>query len=179
MQALIENLVKLQTIELNRARLNQEMRALPAEIARAEAALAAAERQSADASAALSREDSLRTRLEREIDAHRQKGARFRVQLDSVTTPAQAAAIEHEIQFATAEVERLENDEYASLERSEAQEAALAQARADVERLAAEAEAVRANVAARKQEARRRVGRSRRGPRSRPRSSRCRLAGAI
>jgi len=30
MQALIENLVKLQAIELNRARLNQQMRALPA-----------------------------------------------------------------------------------------------------------------------------------------------------
>jgi hypothetical protein len=151
MQALIENLVKLQAIELNRSRLNQEMRALPAEIAQAEAALAAAERQSADASAALGREDSLRTRHEREIEVHRQKAARFRVQLDSVTTPAQAAAIEHEIQFATAEVERLENDEYASLERSEAQESVLAEARADVERLAAEAETVRAAVAARKQ----------------------------
>ncbi len=53
MNALIENLVKLQAIELNRARLNQEMRALPAEIAQATAALAAAERQSADLSAAL------------------------------------------------------------------------------------------------------------------------------
>ena len=53
MQALIENLVKLQSIELSRARLNQEMRALPSEIAQAEAALAAAQRQSADLSAAL------------------------------------------------------------------------------------------------------------------------------
>jgi hypothetical protein len=151
MQPLIENLVKLQTIELSRTRLNQELRALPAEIAKAEAALAAAERQSAGASAALSREDSLRNRLEREIDAHRQKAARFRVQLDSVTTPAQAAAIEHEIQFATTEVERLENDEYASLERSETHEAELAQARAQVERLAAEVDAIRAGITSRKQ----------------------------
>ncbi len=151
MQALIENLVKLQAVELNRARLNQEMRALPAEIVQAEAALAAAERESSDASAALNREDSLRTRLEREIDAHRQKAARFRVQLDSITTGAQAAAFEHEIKFATSEADRLENDEYASLERSEAQEAALAQARAQVERLAAEVDAVRAGVASRKQ----------------------------
>ena len=72
MQALIENLVKLQAIELNRARLNQQMRALPAEIAQATTALAAAQRQSADLSAALAREDSMRTRLERDIDAHRQ-----------------------------------------------------------------------------------------------------------
>jgi predicted nucleic acid-binding Zn-ribbon protein len=152
MQALIENLVKLQSIELSRARLNQEMRALPAEIAQAEAAFAAAQRQSADLSAALGREDSLRTRLDREIATHRQKTARFRVQLDSVTTPEQAAAIEHEVQFATTEADRLESDEYASLERTEAHEAALSQSRALVEQLAAEVESVRARVAARQQE---------------------------
>jgi uncharacterized protein len=152
MQALIENLVKLQTIELDRASLNHELRALPAEIAQAEAALAAAERQSAEASAGLDREESLRTRLEREIDAHRQKAARFRAQIDSVTTPAQAAAIEHEIQFESTEADRLENEEYASLERTEAQEAALAQSRAKVELLAAERDGVRTRVAARQQE---------------------------
>jgi uncharacterized protein len=151
MQALIENLVKLQAIELNRARLNQQMRALPAEIAQATAALAAAQRQSADLSAALAREDSTRTRLERDIDAHRQKAARFRVQVDSVTTPEQAAAIEHEIQFATSEGDRLEADEYASLERTEAHEAALAETRAQVEQLAAGVDAVRTSVAARQQ----------------------------
>ena len=178
MQALIENLVKLQAIELNRARLNQQMRALPAEIAQAEAAFASAERQSADLSAALGREDSLRTRLDREIDAQRKKAARFRIQVDSITTPEQAAAIEHEIQFATAEADRLESDEYASLERTEAQEAVLSQARAQVEQLAAEVEAVRSSVAARQQEL---------PPdwppwtraRSRPRGNRSRMAGAV
>ncbi|MGD0154934.1 MAG: C4-type zinc ribbon domain-containing protein [Terracidiphilus sp.] len=152
MQVLIENLVKLQTIDLNRARLNQEIRGLPAEIARAEAALAASERQSAEISAALSREDSLRTRLEREVEAHRQKASHFRVQRDSVTTTEQAAAIEHEIQFAASEAERLENEEYASLERTETQEVALAAARAQVERLAAEGEVVRVSVGARQKE---------------------------
>ena len=152
MQALIENLVKLQAIELNRARLNQQMRALPAEIAQAAATLAAAQQQSAELSAALAREESMRTRLERDIDAHRQKAARFRVQVDSVTTPEQAAAIEHEIQFATAEADRLEVDEYASLERTEAHETALAETRARVEQLAAEVDVVRTSVAARQKE---------------------------
>ncbi len=152
MQTLIENLVKLQTIELDRARLKQEMRALPSEITQAEAALAAAERQSAEVSAVLSKEDSLRSRLERDIDAHRQKTARFRVQLDSVTTPEQAAAMEHEIQFESGEGDRLENEEYASLERTEAQETALAQSRAKVELLAAELEGVRTRIAVRQQE---------------------------
>jgi hypothetical protein len=152
MQPHIENLVKLQAVDLERARLTLALRALPVEIAQAKAALAAAERQSAVASDLLNREESLRTRLEREIAAHRQKAARFRTQLDSVKTPAQADAIEHEIRFEAAEADRLENDEFASLERSEAQEAALAAARAQVESLAAALEKIRARVALRQQE---------------------------
>jgi hypothetical protein len=152
MQALIENLVKLQAIELERGRRIQDLRALPAEIAKAQAELAAMERKSADVSAALSREDSLRTKLDREIDAHRKKAARFREQLDSVNTPEQAAAIEHEINFETAEADRQENEEYASLERTEAHEAALAQTRAQVESLSEVLEGVRARAAARQKQ---------------------------
>ena len=148
----IENLVKLQQIELERTRLSQQSRALPSEIATAEAALVAAESRSADASAILSREESLRNRLEREIAGHRQKAARFRTQLDSVKTPAQAEAIEHEIHFAASEADRLETEEIGSLERSEAQEAVLAASRAQVESLAASLETVRSSVARRQQE---------------------------
>ena len=152
MQAHIENLVKLQAVDLERARLTLAVRALPAEIIQAKTALADAERQSAEASDALNREESLRTRLEREIAGHRQKAARFKIQLDSVTTPAQAEAIEHEIRFVSSEADRLENEEFASLERSEAQEAALAAARAQVESFAAALDKTRARVALRQQE---------------------------
>lgn len=152
MEAVVEQLVRLQSLDLDRARLNQELKALPAEIAQAQARLTAAESHSAEVSAALSREETLRTRLERETAAHRQKAAKFRSQHDSVTTTEQAAAVEHEIQFETAEAERLESEEYASLERTEAQEAELAQARAQVEQLAAELEGVHARVAMRQQE---------------------------
>jgi uncharacterized protein len=152
MHALVENLAKLQAIELDRARLAEETRSLPAEVTQAQAALAAAERQSADASDALSREETLRNRLEREIEAHRQKAARFRAQLDSVKTAAQAEAVEHEIQFATAEMQRLEDEEFASLERTENQEEALAKSRAQVEFLAAALDKTRERVAVRQQE---------------------------
>jgi predicted nucleic acid-binding Zn-ribbon protein len=144
----IEHLVKLQTVELELSRLAQLARALPAEINQAESALAAMQAKTAAASDALNREDSLRTRLEREVAGHRQKAARYKAQQDSVTTPAQAAAIEHEVQFAQAEIDRLDNEEFASLERSEAQEAALATARAQVEELAATLEKTRERVAA-------------------------------
>jgi hypothetical protein len=152
MQELIENLVKLQSIELDRARLRQDLRALPSEVAKAHAELTAAERKSADLSAALNREDALRTKLEREIDTFRKKVARFREQLDSVNTSEQAVAIEHEIQFSGGEADRLESEEYTSLERTEAQEASLAHARAEVESFSEALEGVRGRVAARQQE---------------------------
>jgi hypothetical protein len=152
MQEQIENLVKLQAVELERTRLTQAVRALPAEITQAEAALATAERQAAEVSDALSREDSLRTRLDREIGAHRKKAAHYRAQQDSITTPAQAAAMEHEVGFAEAEAERMENEEFASLERSEAQESALAVIRARIELLASALDKTRARVALRQAE---------------------------
>jgi hypothetical protein len=127
-------------------------RSLPAELAQAEATLAAAQRQAAAASDALSREDSLRTRLERETDGHRQKAARFRTQLDSVKTPAQAEAIEHEVRFAEQEVERLDNEEFASMDRTEALEASMAVARAEVEQSAVALERSRERVAERQKE---------------------------
>jgi hypothetical protein len=152
MQAHIEKLVKLQSVDLERARLNTALRALPSEIAQAEAALAAAELQAAEASGALSREESLRMRLDREIAGHRQKTARFRTQLDVVKTPEQAEAIEHEIRFASGEAERLEEEEFSSLERTEAQEAALGAARGEVERLAGALDKTRSRSALRQQE---------------------------
>jgi hypothetical protein len=152
MQAHIENLVNLQSVELERARTAQAVKALPLEIAQAQAALTAAQRDAATASDALSREETLRTRLEREITGHRQKAARLRIQLDSVTTPAQAEAIEHEVGFAEKEIDRIEAEEFTSLERTEAQEVILAAARAQVEVLAGALDKTKERVAVRQQE---------------------------
>lgn len=147
MQEQIENLVKLQTVETERGRLIQLSRTLPAQIAEAQSALDAMQKQSAAASDALNREESLRNKLDREVEQHRQKATRYKAQQDSVTTTAQAAAIEHELHFANSEIERLENEEFASLERTEAQEAALASARKQVEELAATLDKTREYVA--------------------------------
>lgn len=152
MQAHIENLVKLQEADLERARLTLAARSLPVELAQAQATLTAAERQAADISSSISHEESLRNRLEREIAAHRQKTTRFRTQLDAVKTPEQAEAIEHEIRFAESEASRLENEEFTSLEHSEALEIALAAARTEVESAAAILDKSRARIAVRQQE---------------------------
>lgn len=152
MHADIEHLAKLQAVELERSRLVVSGRALPTEIKNAESALAVAQQKSAAASDALAREESLRTRLEREIAGHRQKATRYKAQQDSVTTTAQAAAIEHEVGFAESEIDRLENDELASLERTDAQEAALAAARGQVQEMAETLEKTKAWVAQKQQE---------------------------
>jgi predicted nucleic acid-binding Zn-ribbon protein len=60
--------------------------------------------------------------------------------------------MQHEISFAVAEADRLENEEFASLERSEALEPELAAARARVESLSAALDTTRARIALRRQE---------------------------
>ncbi|MGA2888609.1 MAG: C4-type zinc ribbon domain-containing protein [Terracidiphilus sp.] len=152
MESQIETLVKLQAVELERSRLTKAASALPAEIAQAQAELAAAERQAAEAAAALRREESLRAGLDRDIDAHRKKAARYRAQQDTMTTPEQVGAIEHELHFAETEAERLEAEDFASLERTEAHEAALTAARAQVESFAAALDKTRARIALRQAE---------------------------
>ena len=151
MNPLVEKLVKLQFVELERARVAQSARALPAEVAQAEAALNKAQADAAASSDALAREETIRTRLERDIAQHRQRAQRLRTQRDSVTTPAQAEALEHELTFAESEIERLENEELSSMERTDKHEATLAQARAHVEIMAGALDKTRERVAERQQ----------------------------
>jgi hypothetical protein len=147
MLELIENLVKLQAVELERTRVRLAARALPAEIAQAKATLAAAESEVAKATAALSSEETLRTRLDREVDALRKKVAHLRAQQDSLTTTEQANAAENELRFAEAEIARLDSEEFVSLERTETQQAALAAARSQVELLAVALDNTHARIA--------------------------------
>lgn len=152
MRTEIETLVTLQAVELERAALAKAARELPQQIAQTEAELAQAQAAVSDASGALIREEQLRTRLEREIAQHRQKAARLRQQQDTVTTTAQAQALEHETGFADQEAARLEDEELASMERTETQEAALAEARKRVEIAALAVEKTHERVSGRQKE---------------------------
>ena len=152
MHPYIQNLAKLQDLDLRRQELARFAQGLPAELAHAETVLRSAQEKVTQASDALSREETLRTRMERDAEQHRKKAAHFRAQQDSVKTPAQAQAIDHELQFAEQEIKRLEDEEYASLERSEVQESSLAAARTEVEEMAGALEETRERVAVRRQE---------------------------
>lgn len=148
----IELLIQLQTVEQERLRLQQQMDKLPTEVATAQAALTKAEKRVAAAESAIATEEKLRREFDDEIETHRLKVERFRLQLDAVKTPAQAAAVEHEITFSTSEADRLENEGFASLERSELQEAERTTARAQQAELSANLATIRKSVEGRKVE---------------------------
>jgi predicted nucleic acid-binding Zn-ribbon protein len=121
-------LVRLQAIDLERTRLTAALRGLPNDIAIAENQLKAARKRVTDAEAGLKREELTRSRLELEADSLRTKAARHRKQMDDARTSEQAAALEHEIGFAESTIQKLEDDQLASMEASELLEAERAEA---------------------------------------------------
>jgi hypothetical protein len=119
---------------------------LPVEVAAADNLLKAAQKQLADAQAGIKREELLRASEELEIASHKAKTARLKTQLDSAQNAAQTDALTHGIAFAQAEIARLEDQEFASLERTEALEADLAKARVLAAKLTETVGLIRARV---------------------------------
>jgi len=114
-----KRLVRLQAVELERARLTAALKALPGEIVAADGQLKAAQKRIAEADAELKREELSRASLELEVATLKAKAKRHRGQLDEAQNAAQASALEHEIGFAEAEVQRLEDNELTSMENTE------------------------------------------------------------
>ena len=138
MNALAEEtrqLARLQAIELERTRLTAALRSLPSDIAIAENQLKTARKRITDADAGLKREELTRSKLELDAESLRVKAARHRKQLDEARTAEQAAALEHEIGFAESSIQKLEDDELASMESSELLDAERAEAGALAEKL--------------------------------------------
>jgi predicted nucleic acid-binding Zn-ribbon protein len=115
--------VRLQAVELERTRLTAAVKALPGELAAAETQLKSAQKRVTDADAALKREELSRGSLQLEVASLRTKLVRFRAQLDAAQNSSQAQALEHQIGFANGEIQRLEDNELASMENTEVLEA--------------------------------------------------------
>src|SRR5215469_3184646 len=120
----LEKLIVLQGLDLEAARLREEMASFPKRVADLAASVDAARGQLSSTGEKLTKEEALRRKLELEVKDHQQKAARLRKQMDVVTTTAQANALEHEIAFAQSEITRLEDEELESMERTEQLEAA-------------------------------------------------------
>jgi uncharacterized protein len=137
----LEKLIGLQAHDVEAKRLRDEMIALPKHVTSLEAKAKATEGQRAVIIDLMAKEDALRRRQESDVKDHQAKIARVRKQMDMATTTVQVTAFEHEIAFAQAEINKLEDAEIESMERSEGLEAqkrladeALADATATLER---------------------------------------------
>jgi predicted nucleic acid-binding Zn-ribbon protein len=137
MNADLDQLVLLQAIDLELKHLRAVLAEAPKRVAAAEAARAKAAQALAAAQKALATEETLRRRQESDIADRRQKIARLRKQMDAATSAAQIAALEHEISFAEQAIQKLEDEELESLERSEKAEAEKTSAQALLERTSA------------------------------------------
>jgi predicted nucleic acid-binding Zn-ribbon protein len=137
----LEKLILLQAHDVEAKRLRDEMVALPKHVASLETKAKAIEGQRAVIIGLIAKEEALRRRQESDVKDHQAKSARVRKQMDMATTTVQVTAFEHEIAFAQAEINKLEDAEIESMERSEGLEAqknladeALADATATLER---------------------------------------------
>lgn len=143
----LEHLIVLQAQDLDLARLRSELEEGPRRVRQAETALAAAQKNVDAARSALGAEEKLRRDEEREIASQRTKLERLRRSLDAATSAAQVGAFEHEIGFAQAAIARLEDEEFASLERTEALEAELKDREATLKHSTEQVEAERSRAA--------------------------------
>lgn len=118
----LEHLIVLQAQDLDLSHLRSQIADAPRRVAAAEAALQAADKALAAVRSSLAAEEKLRRGQDIEIASARTKLDRVRRSLDTATSAAQVTAFEHEIKFTEAAIAKLDDEAFASLERTEALE---------------------------------------------------------
>lgn len=111
--------MRLQTIDQETAQLRGEIAALPKRLATLETRLAAEKSAVEQAQKTLKDEEALRRRLESDLKDQQQKIVKLRDQMSGVKTNEQYRAFQHEIEFAQAEIRKIEDRELESMEKSE------------------------------------------------------------
>ena len=124
MNADLEHLIILQAQDLELRRLRAELADAPVRVTAAQTARAKAEVALADANKSLAKEETLRRSQELDVKDRHGKISRLRKQMETATSAAQIAALEHEIAFAEQAISALEDEELLSLERTDQLEAA-------------------------------------------------------
>lgn len=116
-------LMTLQEYDLEAKRLRDEMTALPKVVAQLDVKAKATVGQRAVVLELLAQEEAQRRRQESDVKDHQAKIAKIRKQLDLATDTKQVTAFEHEIAFAKTAIDKLEDAELESMERTEGLEA--------------------------------------------------------
>jgi len=143
----LAKLVVLQEFDIEAKRLRDHIAALPRQVATLELKLAATQGQRSVVVELIAKEDALRRRLESDIADQRLKLTRTQKKIDAATSTIQVTALEHETAFARAEINRLEDAELESMERSEQLDAQLTIADNTVAELAVQLERERVHTA--------------------------------
>ena len=147
MNSNLEQLVNLQAQDLELRRLREELAEAPRRVTAAQTARAKAEVALAEAVKSLAKEETLRRSQELDIKDRHGKIARLQKQMETATSAAQIAALEHEIAFSRQAISNLEDDELASMERTENFEAARSTATTKLADTTAALAAARAHAA--------------------------------
>lgn len=112
-------LVQLQDTDQNISKLRSDIAALPKQLAALEEKLIWQRAHVDQAAKALREEESKRRRLESDLKDAQQKIIKFREQSSSVKTNEQFHALQHEISFAEGEINKIEDRELESMERTD------------------------------------------------------------
>ncbi len=118
----LEHLIRLQQVDEQIRQLQESISALPKQLARLEEKLQSQKHEIARVKAAASAEEALRRRLESDLKDFQQKILKYREQSTGVKTNEQYSALQHEIDFAQAEIKKLEEKQMASMELSDSLE---------------------------------------------------------
>lgn len=147
MNADLEHLIVLQAQDLELRRLRAELADAPVRVTAAQTARAKAEVLLAEANKSLLKEETLRRSQELDVKDRQGKISRLRKQMETATSAAQIAALEHEIAFAEQTISKLEDEELASLERTDQFDAERTAATAALEATTATLATARAHAA--------------------------------
>lgn len=116
MDASLEHLIRLQEVDEQIRQLQESISALPKQIARLEEKLLSQKQDLERFQKASAQEEAARRRLESDLRDIQQKILRYREQSSSVKTNEQYTALQHEIDFAQAEIKKIEEKQIASME---------------------------------------------------------------
>jgi uncharacterized protein len=136
MDALLEQLVRLQEADTRIARLLEAIFALPKRLAFVDQQLQKQRSALEQAQKAAAAEETKRRRMESDLKECQYKIAKYREQSSSVKTNEQFHALQHEISFVEADIRRIEDEELASMIRSEALDRNLREAKEEAARQA-------------------------------------------
>ena len=145
----LEKLIALQQADGEVARLREEIATLPRRVAAIEAKLAGTQAQIEKAQQGMGANQSVRRKLETEVQDHREKISKYREQSLAVKTNEQYKALLHEIQFTEQQIRACEDKILEGMVDSEARETALKAAEAELRAEMAEIEKEKAEARAR------------------------------